>query len=209
MDNSENLTLDNLNNNQEFNFLNTLSNQDTNIQSPSDTDLLNDSPYSDIKLYCSYQDENEFVSKYNNLNEFSFMSFNIQSLAAKFSDFQEQIHFLQQHNCSPDVILLQEIWQIIDPVQFLIDGYHPLILSQRSSSQGGGVGIFIKDKFRFTINRQKSIFIDRILESLVIELYTTKNKKIVFCSLYRPPGNHPTLTHSEQFQKNLIFLQIC
>ena len=46
------------------------------------------------------------------------MSLNIQSLPSKFIEFNDMISNLNVKKCSPDVIALQEIWQIQDPAFF-------------------------------------------------------------------------------------------
>ena len=53
-----------------------------------------------------------------NQKNFSFMSLNIQSLTSKFIEFNDMISNLNVNKCSPDVIALQEIWQIQDPAFF-------------------------------------------------------------------------------------------
>ena len=128
------------------------------------------------------------------------MSFNIQSLPSKFNEFQELIQNFQINKCEPDIICLQEIWQIVNSSAFSLDDYNPIEYKLRSNStQGGGVGIYIKKNIKYNILRDKSIFIDRIFESLFIEVWIHKNKKIIIGNIYRPSVNHPTLSSSEQF----------
>ena len=204
MNNIPNVSLDNLNSEQEYDFLNVLSNHDSPLKPPIDNDYYDDSLYNNIQLKCKYFDENQFIDKHKNLNKFSYLSFNIQSLPAKFSDFQGLINNLQINNCAPDVILLQETWRITHHHLFNLDGYRPLIFKSRTDSQGGGTGIYVKTIYRFNVLHAKSVFIDRILESLFIELWLTKNKKIILGSVYRPATNHPTLSSSEQFNPKNI-----
>ena len=56
---------------------------------------------------------------------------------------------------------------------------------------------------RFNILHEKSIFIDRIFESIFAEIWVTTNKKIIVGSIYRPNSNHPVLTSGEQFNNFL------
>ena len=108
-------------------------------------DNIDDSPYSNLQVQCNYFDENQFASKYFNSNKFSIMSFNIQSLPSKFDEFQELIQNFQINKCEPDIICLQEIWQIVHSSAFSLDDYNPIEYKLRSNStQGGGVGIYIK-----------------------------------------------------------------
>ena len=126
------------------------------------------------------------------------LSFNIQSLPAKFSEFRELINMLFLQNCAPDVICLQEIWRIPDPDFFTISGYHPLVYKSRHiNTQGGGVGLFVKDIFSFSINDVLSVFVDRILESLFIDI-TFNSKKFTIGTMYRPGTAHPHFSVKEQ-----------
>ena len=130
------------------------------------------------------------------------MSFNIQSLPSKFTEFQEFISNFNVNRCSPDIILLQEIWNLQNPDLFHIPGYSPLIFKSRSNNvQGGGVGIYFKEKIRFNILHEKCIFFDRIFESIFAEVWLPNNKKIIIGTIYRPNVNHPTFTSGEQFNQ--------
>ena len=199
MDNDSDFSLNNLNTNPSFNFCNSLLNSDLYSLNSHD-DNIDDSPYSNLQVQCNYLDENQFASKYFYSNKFSIMSFNIQSLPSKFNEFQELIQNFQINKCEPDIICLQEIWQIVNSSAFSLDDYNPIEYKLRSNStQGGGVGIYIKKNIKYNILRDKSIFIDRIFESLFIEVWIHKNKKIIIGNIYRPSVNHPTLSSSEQF----------
>ena len=130
------------------------------------------------------------------------MSFNIQSLPSKFTEFQEFISNFNVNRCSPDIILLQENWNLQNPDLFHIPGYSPLIFKSRSNNvQGGGVGMYFKEKIRFNILHEKCIFIDRIFESIFAEVWLPNNKKIIIGTIYRPNVNHPTFTSGEQFSQ--------
>jgi len=72
------------------------------------------------------------------------MSFNIQSLSAKFSEFKELIITLDKNNSSPDIICLQELWFIHAQSSFSLPGYNALIYKSRSSGVQGGGGILCK-----------------------------------------------------------------
>ena len=128
--------LDSFEHNQDFNFLNSLNNCD--LFNYNEDDNYVDSPYHNVQLQCKYLDETQYISQFSKTKDITFLSFNIQSLPAKFSEFNQFIHNLFINNCAPDVILLQETWRIIDPNYFNLEGYHPLIYKSRRSGQGGG-----------------------------------------------------------------------
>ncbi len=199
MDDQAMFSLNNLMNNQDFNFLDQLSKSELFNIRPND-DLINDSPYANIQLQCKYLDETEFANCFSNLNSFSYMSFNIQSLQAKFNLFQEMIQHFIDSGCAPDDILLQEIWKIPDVSLFELNGYSFLYKS-RNISQGGSVGFYIKTEYRYNVLQAFSTFHDRIFESLFIEIWLNKNKKIIKGNVNRPAVNHPVLSTSEQFSE--------
>jgi hypothetical protein len=123
-----------------FDFMNILNNFEAN----DDNYISNDSPYDNTIISCSYLDELQFSTSYKNSEKFSLVSFNTQSLSAKFLEFNELIIMLQTDRCVPDVICLQEIWQFPDPLMFCLPGYNPLIYkTHRNNVRGGGVGIFV------------------------------------------------------------------
>jgi len=129
------------------------------------------------------------------------MTFNIQSISAKFSDFCELISLFNDSNCSPDVICLQELWQFSPFMNLSLNGYHPLCYKLRNNAQGGGVGIYVKNHLQFKVLHECSIFMDRILESLFIEIALPNNSKFTIGTLYRPGATHPTLTPQELFHE--------
>jgi exonuclease III len=104
------------------------------------------------------------------------------------------------NECAPDIICLQELWQFPSVVDFNLNGYHPLIYTLRHNNvQGGGVGIFIKNCFKYTHLPGLSLFVDRVLESIFVEVQVNNNSKLTIGSIYRPGSAHPTLSYNEQF----------
>ena len=191
-----NFSLDNLTNDPNFDFLHALMNRN----SDDDNDFLSTgSPYSSADFSCSYMCETQLIEKMKTRCNPFVLSVNIQSLQSKFNDLQALISSLLANKCAPDLICLQEIWRIPGSEFLNLDGYHPLeYLSRQFNVQGGGVGIFVKKNLNFSINKKLSIFSDRILESIFVDV-TFNNKKITIGSLYRPGTQHPTLSSSEQF----------
>ena len=180
-----------------FNFLSKISSN----ENEEDDFLFNNpdfSPFSETEFVCSYIGSDHFRN--NNLcNDFSVLSLNIQSLPAKFNELNDMLNELSSSNFTPDVICLQEIWQIIDPSLFPLSNYHTLELNTRKNAKGGGVGIFVKNDIVFKVLSQYSMFYERIFESLFIEIVNDNNQKIVMGSVYRPGTKCPGLNFSEQF----------
>ena len=101
---------------------------------------------------------------------------------------------------------LQELWQFPEKTNFSLPGYHPLIFKLRSSAQGGGVGIFIKDNLKFKLLPEKSIFVERLFEAIFVEVELPSQSKIIIGSMYRPGTKHPTLSLSDQMSQFLDLL---
>jgi hypothetical protein len=117
------------------------------------------SPYADNVSSSTYVDESEFCIKFKaNFNDsiLSVLSLNVQSINAKFNSLAEFIFLLSKNSCSHDVICLQELWQFPDNVSFNLPGYHPMYFKLRRQCQGGGVGIFVKENFKYTSLVEKS-----------------------------------------------------
>jgi len=185
-------------NNPSFNFINSLQNDDNLNDSTLSSDF-DDSPYTHSIFDTSYHDTPSLINKIQNSACISVMSLNIQSLSAKYSVFRDLILELGASSCLPDVICLQEVWTVVDADLFPLPGYQPLIFKTRATGQGGGVGIFIRTGLPFKICRAKSIFIDKLYESLFVDLTLSSGKKLTIGSIYRPNTKYSTLTSSEQF----------
>jgi len=156
------------------------------------------SPYSNLNLNCKYIDSTEFSSIKS--NKFTTLSLNIQSLSSKFNELSEFINELSNTNSSPDVICLQETWNVLDGSLFPLNDYQQLIFNNRNNSRGGGVGIYVKNHLTVKVLSKYSIFLERSFESLFVEITLASNKKIVIGSVYCPPKT-PGLTFTKQFEQ--------
>ena len=137
----------------------------------------NDSPYSNLDVQCSYFDENQYINNFKNLKNISILSLNIQSLPSKFAEFQELIQNLQINKCEPDILCIQETWQIPNLSSVSLDSYNVFECNLRSNHvQGSGVGLYLKKTLKFNILHEKSIFVDRIFESIFVEVWIEKKK---------------------------------
>jgi hypothetical protein len=78
-------------------------------------------------------------------------------------EFSELINLLAESDCAPDVICLQELWQFPSYANFTLPGYNSLEYKLRNSStQGGGVGIYVKQSLKYNVLSAQSIFVNRI-----------------------------------------------
>ena len=99
--------------------------------------------------------------------------------------------------------------EIDNPDLFPLNGYRPLICKTRKNSQGGGVGVYIRSNLRiqYSIREDLSIFYDKVLESLVIEISDQNSKRFLVTVLYRSNGIHPTLSSQQQSSEFLMLLE--
>jgi len=185
-------------NNPNFNFINSVLAGEDGDPLPS-AGTFSDSPYSHSTFNTYYVDTLSLIDKIQNNPNLSILSLNIQSLPAKFLIFRDLILQLSSSNCSPDVICLQEVWNVMDPSLFPLPGYQNLVTKTRSHGQGGGVGIYVKTGLPFTPCPTKSVFIEKLYESLFITLTLKTGKKITIGTIYRPNTKYSTLTATEQF----------
>ena len=172
--------LDDVQSDPRYDFLTHFTQEDENESVPDSFFINNQcSPYSNINLTCLYTDVNKLHLLPS--DKFSVISLNIQSLPAKYLEFSDLISQFS-HESTPDVICLQETWKIVDNSFFPLPNYHPLETNVRCEARGGGVGIYVKQNLSFKILNQYSIFVERIFESLFIEL-TLNGKKIIIGSV--------------------------
>jgi hypothetical protein len=55
-----------------------------------------------------------------------------------------------------------------------------------------------------------SVFVDRVLETIFVEIHPKNSKQIIIGSVYRPGTKHPTLSTADQFSQFLDLLSnIC
>jgi hypothetical protein len=208
MDESVGVALDCLEKNPNYDFLHILGARDDSDDSSTS---FQDSPYDGANVMCLYLDEYTYSQNYANQNNFSILSLNIQSLPSKFAEFSEFVKFLLLSKSAPDIICLQELWQFPDSSIFNIDGYNPIVYKLiRNNVQGGGVGMYIKDGIKFNLLPALSVFVDRVFESLFVEIHPKNSKKIIVGTVYRPGSKHPNQSSSEQFNQFMDLLaNIC
>jgi exonuclease III len=145
---------------------------------------LDSNPYFSYNIECEYVDEAEYANKFRDCNKFKILSLNVQSIHAKFSELLLFISALDE-NCCPDIICLQETWQIRNAEAIRLPGFQNLIFRSRSNMQGGGVGFYIKEGLNITVLNNLSVFHERVFESLFIKVNIC-NKEYIIGNIYRP-----------------------
>ena len=195
MNQDEDIPLANLRNDSQYDLLTKMR---SNVFTNEDEEHIDDLPHDSIDLKCIYVEEPDDIKVFKPSENLSFYSINIQSLPAKFAEFQEQ---LTTFKYPFDIICVQEIWRIHDDDLYNLPGYTFVYKSRSNNMQGGGVGIYVKEEYTFSIIPQYSLFLDKIIETLFIEVELCNKKKVIISSVYRPNGVHPNLTSTQQLDQ--------
>ena len=113
------------------------------------------------------------------------MQLNIRGLLGKLSNLKDLVNRV---SCGKkiDIILLCETWQNKNSPTIAIPGYN-YVYKSRKHKMGGGVGIFISERIRFTEVKLNDNY--ECIEYVIINITTkNNNKSITVGSLYRPPN---------------------
>lgn len=138
----------------------------------------------DMKSNCCYISESKYFSL-NAPNDLKILSINCQSLLAKVEEIKLFLSQCAHPSLLPDIIALQEIWQIPVISNVEIDGYN-FIYKTRVSRQGGGIGFYIKKGIPFTKTLTcEQFFVEGYYESLAIEI-SHSDKDLILNNIYRP-----------------------
>ena len=159
-------------------------------------------PYEDIVLSSRYMNVSHAIQVFKQKTGLKTLSWNIRSLQRNFEQLVEFIDFFASENCFFDIIAIQEIWCIKNADCFNLPNYN-LVFKSREKSNGGGIGYFILKDYSFKIKEELSIFEEKVIESLTIELELNKKEKIFFTNIYRCNTHHSTLTETQQIDKFL------
>ena len=139
--------------------------------------------------YCSI-DTFKILKENFNHKGLSVVCFNIRSFDKNADEF---LGYLESCEHDFDIIILTETWAK-DETHTLchITGYES-VHNFRLNRRGGGVSIFVKEKYRFNAIENSNISTDSI-ESVAITLsYPNSDKKINVLGLYRPPKGDSNL----------------
>ena len=115
------------------------------------------------------------------------MQLNIRGLFGKLSNLKDLVNRVS-HGKKIDIMLLCETWQNKNSPIISIPGYS-YVYKSRKHKMGGGVGIFISERIRFTEVKLNVNY--ECIEYVVINItLKNKNKSITVGSLYRPPNTN-------------------
>ena len=165
-------------------------------------------PYDELTIDSTFVDTQSFINKFKNSHHPLFLNINIQSLNSKYEKLKNFILTLSNNNIQIDLIAMQETWYIKHPQLLDIPGFQPLIFTNRKRGRGGGVGFYVRNGINFSINKELSVSIDKVFESLTIDITCSQNNKLknlTVSNIYRSPSlleGQPALEQYENFHEN-------
>ena len=174
--------------NFEYLSYNLFSIHESSINSEHDPDI---NFYQDISSlgthYCSPNDfKNNFQSYLK--DSFSVLHLNIRSMNKNFESFKE---FYSKIKFKFSIVCFSETWvgdiSFSKNSNFELSGYK-VLHQTRKSFKGGGVCVFVHENLSFKLREDLSINCDA-MQSLSIEISSTKSKNIILNTIYRPPNS--------------------
>ena len=126
------------------------------------------------------------------VNELKFVHINCRSIPSNYSDI---VNFITLSDTQYSAIAVTETWlKEYNENLYQIDGYTFISLVRSNCRIGGGVGIYINNNINFEVRADLNRS-NELIECIFIEITVnnskvnkTKTDKVIFGSIYRPPG---------------------
>lgn len=147
-----------------------------------------------------YVDVQDSVSFFEADLRFNALHLNCRSLNKNFEELELLINSLDS---KISVIALTETWLTDEVSQlYTIKGYN-LITNNRKNKIGGGIALYINEKFNYNIINVATVMCD-YMESLFVEMILPSFGKCAFGCLYKPPNanNNAFLTRFDTLISN-------
>lgn len=144
----------------------------------------------DLDMYdvCKVSDVCNVVKE----GDLNILHLNIRSLHKNIDSLRELIDALTRKGIILDAILLCETWINNSNSSLLeISGYN-LLLNNRKTSVGGGIGIYVRNCLKPKLKLNLSPNREGVFESMLVEV-TVKKTKMYFGEFYRVPGTQQHL----------------
>ena len=157
----------------------------TNLPNLEDYDIDEHMPSNVDSSYHTVQDMANIGSDLSH-NDLSLLHTNIRSLSCHFD---ELISLLTNLKVNFDVIGLSELWNSVDnPLKANVDIPNYSFFSAKSSSQNGGVCLYVKTSLA-PIHRSDLDSDSDDFETLWVEVDNKSGKNFLFCCAYRHPSS--------------------
>ena len=160
--------------------------------------LLNDCNYVDLDSIRNTFDDSK------NVKYFNIMQWNTRSLMANHTNLKNMLTILGDSNINFGAIICNETHlNNIKESQIQLHGYN-YIGNNRQTKKGGGVGIYVQDKFDCKERKDLEIFLEGRFESCVVETHHG-GKPLLIVSIYKPPSSNTVefLNLYNDFVRNL------
>ena len=139
--------------------------------------------------YYDIDDLNQLSKSAETTFKCTVLHLNIQSLPAKFDKLKLLITEINNQNIKLDFILLCEAFLMdINANQYNIPGYN-LLYKNRTTSNRGGVAIYINSKYTYISRDDISINEPGIFESIFVEIKSNKSNMLIG-EIYRIPNTN-------------------
>jgi hypothetical protein len=145
--------------------------------------------------------DNEEVVCMNRLllnGKLKLISHNIRSINKNFDALKIS---LSQYDSKFDVICAQEVWSLSQSTKYSIDGYLQPIGQTRRDKKGGGVLLWVNNKWTCEVLKDIGIFCEGEYESAAVRISIGKLEYIII-NIYRPPSGN-CLAFIDQLQKQV------
>ena len=137
--------------------------------------------------YMVENEINNLLSDSPDCTELSLLLINCRSLIGNFDKFRVLSDNLSN---SFSVIRLSETW-LNDNTHDLVNlpGYD-FISNHRQNKTGGGVGLYLKDYFRYKLINDCKISNPEVIESLFVKILNPNGKNVILGTVYLPPNQN-------------------
>ena len=135
--------------------------------------------------YETVDNVNEQISA--ELDSFSIFHLNARSLVKNHKNLS---HLLANIHNKFSVLAITETWiKENDANELNFDGYN-FINNPRTSKAGGGVALYVDQRFTYKILTEFNVSDVNVLESLFVEITIPRMKNIIIGVIYRPPSEY-------------------
>lgn len=136
---------------------------------------------------CEYYTVEQFKKYIKMDGTISIIHFNSRSLIANLSKIKQ---CLKQVENKFTAIAITETWLMEEHHDLVeIEGYKLFIIN-RKQSIGGGVTLYIDQRYQCKIVNKMTFALDRIMECITVQIEMEKSKNILISCIYRKPGSN-------------------
>ena len=139
----------------------------------------------DDEGYCS---DTSYLKPGEPISKHFILSTNIRSLTS--GNKLDALKSLMEKYSNCIALCLQELWAL--PIIPEIPGFQKLYYKSRKGNKGGGVGIYVRNEFKYSI--LKSPFIENVFESISVQIQVNTHKSYHVVNCYVQPNNKLTDT---------------